>query len=274
MTEAEKIERIDMSEKEIKSALSDFFKKNNLVFKKKSEKGFVWGNNTYNLNFVYAPERYFWFIFQGIKIKIEDKAYNFSDIISFIQKERKEEFINTYQELSAFKRDEKYMESYLIPFLKMENNIEKMEAYLNENYPWHTPVEKKVISKMDIIREKMNRFEGFRESLIIPSEKEIAKLKTIGLSKEYIEFITEFGFTIVLEDLLNFLITPKEVFWEETGKVILFGDNLAGELFVFSTQDKNKVYVVLENGKVLKEFSSFFDFIIYFLDDMLGILQI
>ena len=126
-TEAEKIERIDMSEKEIENSLKDFFKKYDLVLKKKSERGFIWGNNEYDLNFVYGPERYYWFIFQGLKIGIGNKIYSFRDIINFMQEEREEESIDTYKALTPWSSYEKYMESHLIPFLDMKDNVEKIK---------------------------------------------------------------------------------------------------------------------------------------------------
>ena len=137
VTAVDKIERIDRSEEEIKEELGSFFKKYNLVLKKKSEKGFVWGNDDYNLIFLYGPERYFWFIFQGLFIEYKDKTYNFHDIIDFMQWNQNFEYLDFYEVFMGFGNYEKYMEERLIPFLNMYNNIEKMDAYLKKSYPWY-----------------------------------------------------------------------------------------------------------------------------------------
>lgn len=136
VTEEEKMERINRSEKEIKDELSNFFKKYNLVLKKKSEKGFIWGNNEYDLNFLYGPERYYWFVPQGLMIKIGNKTYSFSSIFYFMQWNQNLEYLDFHKALMGFGNEEKYMESRLIPFLNMDNNIEKMEEFLKKP-PWN-----------------------------------------------------------------------------------------------------------------------------------------
>ena len=135
-TDEEKIERIDTSVKEIENELGRFFKKYDLKLKKKSERGIILGNDLYDLNFMYWKERYFWFIFQGLQINFQNQKYSFRDVINFMQKERQSDSIDTYQILKAFSTYETYLESHLIPFLNMDNNIEKMDAYLKKS-PWN-----------------------------------------------------------------------------------------------------------------------------------------
>ena len=135
-TEAEKIERIDMSEKEIENSLKDFFKKYDLVLKKKSEKGFIWGNDEYNLNFIYGLERYYWFVPQGLNVEIKNKTYSFSNIFYFIQWNQNLEYLDFHKTLISYRKYAKYLELRLIPFLNMDNNIEKIEAFL-EKPPWN-----------------------------------------------------------------------------------------------------------------------------------------
>jgi len=267
--------------KYIEKECSIFFEKYHLKLKNIYQDNIIFANELFNFRFRYGFGDYSKqpFEFQGLIVEYANKKYAFYDIVKFIHYERfiqgkeKNKYFDIYKNIALKKEYAQYAESHFIPFLNMKDNIKRLEEYLEKERKIVPILTEKVISKMDIIREKMNRFEGFRESSIIPIEKEIDELKAIGLSDEYIEFVTEFGFAIVLEDLLNFLMTPKKITIEKIGEVIVFGDNLLEELFVFS-KDNNRVFVILKNGEVLKEFSSFFDFIIDFLDDMLGVLQL
>lgn len=278
VTEVEKIERIDRSEKEIKDELSNFFKKYNLVLKKKSERGFIFANDTYKLNFVYGQERYYWFIFQDLIIEIENKIYNFRNIINFMQREKQQNLIDTYDVLRPFSTYEKYLESHLIPFLEMEKNIEKIEKYIKKKNFIHRSKTKPEKSKIQVIKEKMERLKGFNTGLTIPTAKEINILKNRDYPKEYLEFIEKFGNGVILEDMLHLWKTPKEIEgFEKSGYLghrIVFGDNFSGKLFLFDTRSEWKVIVITEQGDVLDEFLSFFDFIIDFLDDIVSILDV
>ena len=135
-------EKLEKEKIKIEDAFKDFFKKYNMVLTKKSMDGIIYRNKEFDFIFKYGEyyhNHYEPIQFEGLTIKLKNKSYGLSGIINFMymEKEQGGQYgLDTYSLLRTFEDYVKYVEKYFIPFFKMENNIQQMEAYLDKTYPW------------------------------------------------------------------------------------------------------------------------------------------
>lgn len=135
------IREIEQTIKCINKYYGDFFKKYNLELKLKAENQLIFANNLFDFDFMcseYTRSHKTGFHVESIYIVDKIGAVAFARVINFIQSQKGEKYLDWFE----YKGDKNFLEyyasfldSHLIPFLKMKDSKEKLNIYLKGNNP-------------------------------------------------------------------------------------------------------------------------------------------